>query len=50
MSDDRSDLGAKKVDRGSQRDAEALLVNFIDFEKAFDLVFRQGLWTILRGY
>ena len=28
----------------------ALLLDFVDFETAFDSVFRDALWTILRGY
>ena len=43
-------LVLRRLIEEAQEMQRPLLVNFVDFEKAFDSVFRQALWTILRGY
>lgn len=34
----------------AQKHQRALLINFVDFEKTFDSVFWEALWTIMKRY
>ena len=40
----------RKMIEEAQEFQRSLVINFVDFEKAFDCVFREGLWMILREY
>ena len=43
-------LVLRRLIEEAQEMQRALVIVFVDFEKAFDSVFREALWTILKGY
>ena len=46
----RSDLHTKADRRESKREKNVVYVGFINLEKAYDRVYREVLWHILRMY